>query len=362
MKTSLQSKIVPAGIITIIVLLIFVGAIIGSHEITMDEQLSSSPTPSLANSPSTLPPTATERQLTSDFRDINAISWSSDGEKIVYSDVKNIAIVNLHRDVLGKFDGRSPVWSPHEQTIAFISSFGSPENREGIVLFNTNNNRVTRLTDQNLFAFSPSWNSDGEKLIFTMGKDPNDASVPFQIWTMDRNGNGKKQLTIDYYPKSSLGFSPDGSKILYSISVQDTSYAYHNELWIMDANGGKQQFLEIYEPRAVAWSPDGSRILVKGSDRKDKAGILILNSDGTDVQKVTDGEDPNWSPDGSKIAYEYKDDIWMMDSDGTNKVQLTEGKDGDGIPVWSPDGKKIAFSRNNGDTLFTDESLWLLEF
>ena len=37
-------------------------------------------------------------------------------------------------------------------------------------------------------------------------------------------------------------------------------------------------------------------------------------------------------------------DIYVMDADGSNQVNLTDNSSGDNVPDWSPDGSKIAFS------------------
>ncbi|NQZ77008.1 MAG: PD40 domain-containing protein [Ekhidna sp.] len=50
------------------------------------------------------------------------------------------------------------------------------------------------------------------------------------------------------------------------------------------------------------------------------------------------------SPDGSKIAFTYKGDIYIVDSDGGNATPLTIDDSYDYMPVWSPDGSSIAFA------------------
>ena len=53
---------------------------------------------------------------------------------------------------------------------------------------------------------------------------------------------------------------------------------------------------------------------------------------------------PAPSPDGSKIAFSYRGDIWICETDGSNGIRLTVHPAYDSDPVWSPDGKSIAFS------------------
>lgn len=60
------------------------------------------------------------------------------------------------------------------------------------------------------------------------------------------------------------------------------------------------------------------------------------------------------SPDGSKIAFEYKGDIFTVDSHGGKALRLTNGESYESQPIWSPDGSKIAFmsDRNGGKDIY----------
>ena len=50
------------------------------------------------------------------------------------------------------------------------------------------------------------------------------------------------------------------------------------------------------------------------------------------------------SPDGSKIAFCYKGDIYVVSSDGGKALQITSNPAYDSDPIWTPDGKSIVFS------------------
>lgn len=53
---------------------------------------------------------------------------------------------------------------------------------------------------------------------------------------------------------------------------------------------------------------------------------------------------PSISPDGRKIAFTYKGDIYIVGSDGGTAVPLTFHEGHDFMPVWSRDGRQIAFA------------------
>ncbi|HEX8424060.1 MAG TPA: hypothetical protein VF634_11640, partial [Pyrinomonadaceae bacterium] len=99
--------------------------------------------------------------------------------------------------------------------------------------------------------------------------------------------------------------------------------------------------------------------------------IWVMNADGTNQVKVTDvpgsqNLQPDWSPDGSKIAFlsnrisPYNFELYVMSVDGTNQTRLTfndalVGAHNDYYPEWSPDGTKIAFVYDGGNTAHTDQ-------
>lgn len=64
--------------------------------------------------------------------------------------------------------------------------------------------------------------------------------------------------------------------------------------------------------------------------------------------------DAKLSPDGSKIAFSYKGDIFTVPVEGGDALRLTSGEAYDNAPVWSPDGSMLAFSsdRNGGRDIY----------
>lgn len=69
-------------------------------------------------------------------------------------------------------------------------------------------------------------------------------------------------------------------------------------------------------------------------------------------RKLAEGSDPELSPDGRRIAYLAKGQIWMMNADGGANAQLFKMRGSGGSLQWSPDSSKLAFVSNRGDHSF----------
>jgi Tol biopolymer transport system component len=89
--------------------------------------------------------------------------------------------------------------------------------------------------------------------------------------------------------------------------------------------------------------------------------IFVINPDGTGEQQLTHpapgvvDNNPDWSPDRSKISFERCSDhceAWVMNADGSGARSLGVDCPGvncdSGAPAWSPDGETLASNRAYG--------------
>ena len=182
------------------------------------------------------------------------------------------------------------------------------------------------------------------------------------LYVMNPDGTGVSRLTTAEVD-TDAAWSPQGSRIAFVRGFSDRNAG----IWVVNADGSAPRritdggTLVDGSDIAPAWSPDGSRIAFAREGREEgaetgSAEIYAVNSDGTDLVRLTDGPvmeyEPTWSPDGSRIAFEGYDlasgglppspvRLYVMNADGTGITEV--GPENVQGPAWSPDGSEIAY-------------------
>jgi hypothetical protein len=102
-------------------------------------------------------------------------------------------------------------------------------------------------------------------------------------------------------------------------------------------------------------SPPSGRILYGGATPTFASFFVTVNPDGSDARPVAvTGDEPDWSPDGTRIAYVRSDNIHLMNTDGSGDVELFASPESEHHPEWSPDGTLLLYyqSVSSSITLF----------
>ena len=191
----------------------------------------------------------------------------------------------------------------------------------------------------NSVGFSPDGtkivsSSDDNKIIIWKVSD----GSKIRTLTGHASGSGNARGVL------SVGFSPDGTKIV--------SGAWDNKIIIWKVSDGSEiRTLTGHTGRvsSVGFSPDGTKI-VSGSD--DDTVKLWKVSDGSEIRTLTAVSmvlSVGFSPDGTKIVSGYDDNkikLWKV-SDGSEIRTLTGHTERVSSVGFSPDGTKIVSGAND---------------
>jgi len=238
-----------------------------------------------------------------------------------------------------------------------INSVASPEMKYNSVSYAKMNLLAfmnpdgTGITDLLVNGSDPSVSPDGTKIAFCALR----RELYSQIYVMNADGTGEKRLTnITTGDACGPAWSHDGKKVaFYAFAL--THPSRNPAIWVMDPDGANLKQLTEHAV-SPTWSPDDRQIAF-ASDRVGKFQIYVMNSDGSNVRRLTNdkGEDssPAWAPDGAAIVFVSDREgehpaLFLMGANGSEQHRLVFSKRQDFcFPAWSLDGSTIAFSALN---------------
>lgn len=168
---------------------------------------------------------------------------------------------------------------------------------------------VARLTSGSSNDIEPRWDRLATRIVFA-----SDRSGSFQIYTMLSDGTGVTQVTSGFEAARRPTWSPDSSRIAF----QGTQSGNTDLFTIRpDGSGLTRLTTESGYDGEADWSPDGTRIafISRRTSGASDYFLYVMNADGTGVQALgtrPESGNPRWSPDQSRIAYDYLDSgLWQ---------------------------------------------------
>jgi Tol biopolymer transport system component len=219
----------------------------------------------------------------------------------------------------------------------------------------------------------PSWSADGRMIAFwSTRRGPDNPTGDQEIFVMNANGSGLRQVTKNKVDDGGPAWSPNGDRLVFHRWDAAETEA---DLVTVRVNGRGERNLTRSPgivDRAAVWSPDGREIVFMRDDSGVENDIATIRPDGSHLRALTatdtDEESPDWSPDGKRIAFHWNAaphgedyEVYVMSGDGGSPpTRLTTGGGGDGSssynPAWSPDGRKIVFNKGELFTMRADGS------
>src|SRR5688572_3108232 len=298
-------------------------------------------------------PEGEARRITADFNNYSSLSLPSDSNALVTvqsNTISNIWVAangDAGRAIQIRSGGNNLeglyglAWTPDGRVVYPSLASGAPD----IWIMNADGTGQKQLTVDAGVSLQPRVTPDGRYIVFTSLR--NDQA---NVWRMNLDGSDYRQLTNgknDWNP----AVTPDSRWLIYTSQRSGKPY-----LWKVSIDGGDAvQLIDKYT-NSPEVSPDGKWIVC--SYRKDDNSTwryAIIHYEGGEPIKVFDllGCKGNlrWSPDGRSLHY-LRDtqggvtNVWSLPLDDKSPKQLTDFKTEQIYSfAWSPDGKQLVLAR-----------------
>ena len=170
---------------------------------------------------------------------------------------------------------------------------------------------IANLTNH-LGGSSPAWSRDGGKIAFTSTRDG-----LTELYVMNADGSSVRRLTDHIGFNGRPAWSPDSSRIALGCELETGN----QDICTINADGSGLVRLTTHPARdyGAVFSSGGLAFV---TDRFGPETIAVLEDGGT-VRGVSEGKDPAWSPDGTRIAFTYGGDVFVVAAAGGSAVNLT---------------------------------------
>ena len=258
-----------------------------------------------------------------------------------------------------------PLWSPDGKNVAYVWDEGGRRLALRVVGIDGSDPHLIYKTED-LWVEPYDWSSDGKYILATLSK--NRVRTPLQIIlisVVDKSVRLLKNLDWNILgrPLGTMGFSPDGSYIVYPRPSKKDSLTC--DLFLISVEKGHEKPLVEHpaEDFFLGWSPDGKWVLF-ASDRTGTVDAWILpvregNPLGPPklIKKGIGNIDPLGLTKQGDFYYSSSKqmvDVYFFTMDPeTGEVTFQPRKatlPGEGrnsYPVYSPDGRYLAYRRDS---------------
>jgi Tol biopolymer transport system component/DNA-binding winged helix-turn-helix (wHTH) protein len=283
--------------------------------------------------------------LTKDSEVYSVLSMDKDATRIVSTQYKasfRLRLFNAENPSTGQVlaDASSANFAPDGKI--YFSSMQS--GRDEIWSINADGSGQRQLTNSASDKSLPIISPDNKTVFYASNQ-----SGAAQVWRMNTDGSNQVQITEKDggFP---LSVSSDGQWVYYHHGINRT-------LWRVSTAGGGEQLILDKSKGAYAPSPDGTKVAFSERAGEERILTIVSLADGQTFKTFRLADPTNrllnivWMPDGKNILYvsanrEFENNVlWMqpLDSDAPHRIAALGNEElrGFGLAV-SPDAKTFA--------------------
>lgn len=263
--------------------------------------------------------------------------------------IESTSVINT-----GDKEAWSPAWSPDGNSIAYVAYNGS--NNQQIFTINIDGTGKKQVTNDTIKKWSVAWLNDEISFLSY------DTDGLEKIFLVKPDGSGRRKLLDEKTRQGrapedkppALGgasWNPERKTILFtsydSVTNEEKVYQVNP-----DGTGKKQVITDKLRQWNPSWSPDGNSLVYVSYDSRNIQQLFTASADGTNKTQITSDDlkksDPNWGQGGILyVSTENRtssgDKLFIINPDGTGKKLLLNGGFKQENPRWSRDGSKIIY-------------------
>jgi len=213
-----------------------------------------------------------------------------------------------------------PCFSPDEKHIAFTSDRNG--NYDVFIMPTDRNGSLWQVTRSSADEIAPSWSWDGKKLTFCSRT----ARGEWELWVIDL----KTRLLTNLGPGMNPEWHPTEDLIVFQRPYYNDALSY--SIYTIDTEGKNLTLIvrgDRWVPTNPSWSPDGTRIAFAATNSAESLAwvqpvtkaneIWMINADGSQELRVTEGAGHYWGPTWATVGGEERI-YFASDRDNTTNI------------------------------------------
>jgi len=258
--------------------------------------------------------------------------------------------------------------SPDKTTLLFGTSYYSIKENKGnrdLYAIDLGSKKMQQVTKTTFGEYDAQWRPDGKMIGFLSSE-----SGSMQLWEMNPDGTGKKQVTDIEGGITGFKYAPDQSKILFTKEVKVYPNTHDNNPDLDKTTG--RVLTDLMYRHWDTWVDSYSHIFVadyKNQTISNPVDIMEGEPYESPMKPFGGMEQINWTPNSKMIAYTCRkltglkysqstnSDIYLYSVGDKKESNLTKGMMGYDInPVFSPDGNLMAWESMEHDGYESDKN------